>query len=416
VLAIGAAAVFAARGSQRPVARFRTASLTVRGDMVGYWKPYFLDDATLALAHVETYAGVLPRDRVLSFDDDDSEKTLDEGWLTSALRLEVWSLETGRVLASATVDHVLGVDPALLSVSRCWLGENLIRVRAQDTLELYSPRTQTVVRTLKLGRSYCVNPALALSASGDFVATVTSRSYPVPSDDPDEEGVLWWKHALEVHATQTGALVSSVPLPDEFEVKRLRFSPREDLLLASDTGGFTFEERPRRAFVFSIAKETCVGEIALHGGSLPDWDDRGEVLAWGVANDNPPLDVFSPEGTFLRKIPLGDLSPDPENRPGRLRFCVEGDDPLSDRITGVFQEVYWRVNGTTRDEFRKGWWGEGVFDVREGRFVLRVPFDESLRRKEDYFEDPAELALSPSGRRLALVYRQGDVLVYLVPP
>jgi WD40 repeat protein len=352
-LAVGVAAGIAAWRPRAPIARWKTSSDTGPRDR-GYWRPHFLDDATLALLH--------PGD-------------------DQTLSVELWSVETGTRLLATKLEKVFAELPS--SQTRAvspWLGDAILLLREDviGTVDLWSARTGKVARTLKVGPASESDwpPLLEFSRSADLVAQVASGT-------------------IEVRATATGDLVRGFALPGEVEIEVLCFSPQADLVVATDA------RAPKgHALLFSIATGKLAGTIEVPEASWPAFTSAGELL---VEGDDGNLSVFARDGKLLRSVVVD------KRDPSGIWFR-RADNPLGDRFCGFLEDH--RPQADAKNFIL----GAGVFDLAAGRLVATFPFDDSLRRKEDEVPNPALYDLSPSGERLAVIYRTGDVLVYEVPP
>jgi hypothetical protein len=367
VAAIGAAAGFVAFRARRPIARFRIAPPAAGSpyDIV----PYFLDETTLALVQWQ-----------------DGGTTESGSLVLRELSVDVRSLETGACLRTARVDRILDdlFPKAGFDLARA--GECFVRVGGErDTLELWSPRTGRVERTLALGRRYEVWPTpIALSRGGDLVAVEGSST-------------------IEVRSTARGALVRKLPLPEGTRyVFQLTFSPRDDRLLART---FLNQDQPQHALVYTLTDGRLEADLDLDQLGFwnePELDERNEVLGIERQDDGcfSLLRFFSLGGKLLREVPID------VRRTGTSRLVWLRDGPDPERFAGIFE-----------NPAGKRYEGAGVFDARAGRFLLRVLFDETLVPEADQRGPlPVQSALSPSGERLAIVSRRGEVLVYEVPP
>jgi hypothetical protein len=373
VAAIGAGALLAAWRARAPIARFQGRP----GKSANYrtWAPFFLDDETLALVREDEtgLAGEIP---------------------VAHLTIEVRSLPTGRTLRATTVDGVvLGSSPRREDVP-VWIGEDLVRVHSLEPveLELWSPRSGEVGRRLRLGER---GRRVALSRSGQIAAVASFASSNETS----------WYQTIEIRSSGNGAVLKTLRLPDGTNVvDDLFFAAREDRLLACVRAGLGLPHE--EVFVFSLEDGKRVADLDLTRleliGPRPVLDDRDELLSAREEERGtlPRLRSFSLDGTLLREVPLDD------GRPGTPRVLALYDTVDPERFVCVLSDI---------DAPR--WWGVGVFDGRAGRFLVRVPFDESLVPEADRKGPlPVRCALSSSGERLAVVSWRGEVSVYRVPP
>jgi hypothetical protein len=342
-LAVGVAAGIAAWRPRGPIAHFHTRADDSRGR--AYWEPHFLDDETLALLH-------------------------SQGGL--AISVELWSVETSAKIVATKLEHVLLETQ---SSGSFWLGDTILLRHGEDrheaALDLWSPRTGRVARTLKRGHGLDELPFIELSPSGDLVASVFSGS-------------------VEVRSTATGALARSFALPDGATIDGLLFSPGGQFLAAVD-----LRQLLRRVYVFSLETGTLAGTVEYVPSAYPEFTRAGELLIEG--DGGRTLSVFTAEGKLQKLVVVDSRS---ESRaPGTFWF-LRNDNRLGERFPGLLLAPSLDVV-----------WGAGVFDVSAGRIVARIAFDPLLEER-----GAPTLALSPSGERLALVYRTGDVFVYDVPP